>query len=163
MKRIVSIVAGLALACVYLNASDVGERFPDFKLKDLKGRLTSLEDFQGKTLIVNLWMTTCSPCKKEMPMLQRLQDKYADRGLVVVGISADNYPQTVQRFAQQLGINYTLLLNPQLYTQETEKKFGFNSFPTTFVVDGSGIIRKKIVGYNGGDDLERAVLQLLPR
>ena len=163
MKRIVSIVAGLALACVYLNASDVGGRFPDFTLKDTKGRPTSLQDFQGKILVVNLWMTTCPPCRKEMPMLQRIHEKYADRGVVVLGISADNSAKIVERFAQQFGITYTLLLNPQLYTEESERKLGFNAFPTTFVVDGSGIVRKKIVGFNADNDVERAVLELLPK
>src|SRR5215831_3495983 len=106
MKITVAIMAGLVLACAALNASEVGDRFPDFELKDLKGHTVSWKQFQGKVVVVNLWMTTCPPCKKEMPMLQRLQDKYASRGVIIVGISTDNSAKTADKFARNLGIKY---------------------------------------------------------
>ena len=162
MKQIVIIVATLVLACVSLNASEVGDRFPDFKLNDLKGRLVSWEQFQGKIIVVNLWMTTCPPCKKEMPMLQRLQDKYAARGIVFIGISADNSAKIADQFARRLGIKYTLLIDPLLYTEEFEqKKFGFLGLPTTFIVDRSGIIRKKMIGFTYEDEIEPELRELL--
>src|SRR5215471_17826240 len=102
MKRIVSIVVGIVLACVSLNASEVGDRFPDFQLKDLKGHMVSWKQFQGKIVVVNLWMTTCPPCKKEMPMLQGLQDKYAGRGVIFVGISTDASSKTADKFARKI-------------------------------------------------------------
>src|SRR5215471_1764747 len=141
MKRTVAIVAGLILACAVLHASEVGDRFPDFELKDLKGHAVSWKQFQGKVVVVNLWMTTCPPCRKEMPMLQGLQDKYSDRGVVFVGISTDANARTADKFARKIGIKYTLLIDPPLYTEEFEqKKFGFLGLPTTFVVDSSGVI-----------------------
>src|SRR5262245_39096906 len=162
MKRIVNIVAGFVLACVSSNASEVGDRFPDFKLKDLMGRVVSSEQFQGKIMVVNLWMTTCPPCKKEMPILQRLQDKYATRGVIVVGISADDSMKTAEKFARKLDIKYALLIDPQLYTEESEqKKFGFLGLPTTFVVDRSGIIRKKVIGFTYQDEIEPELRELL--
>jgi peroxiredoxin len=162
MKQIVSIVAGLFLACVSSSASEVGDRFPDFVLKDLKGHTVSWKQFQGKVVVVNLWMTTCPPCKKEMPMLQGLQDKYASRGVVFVGISTDANARTADKFARKIGIKYTLLIDPPLYTEESEqKKFGFLGLPTTFVVDGSGVIRKKVVGFTYENEIEPALLELL--
>src|SRR5262245_23184180 len=107
MKRTVVIVSGLILACAVLNASEVGDRFPDFQLRDLKGHAVSWKQFQGKVVVVNLWMTTCPPCKKEMPMLQRLQDKYADRDVVFVGISTDALAKTASKFVKKLKIKYT--------------------------------------------------------
>jgi len=111
---------------------------------------------------VNLWMSTCPPCVKEMPMLQQLQKKYANRGVVVVGISADEKAGTAEKFAKKLGVRYTLLIDPNLMTSESEqKKFGFVGLPTTFIVDCTGVIRKKIVGFTSSEDIEKSLPGLL--
>ena len=162
MKRLSFLVATLILACAAANASEVGERFPDFVLKNLSGRDVSWKTFQGKVVIVNLWMTTCPPCRKEMPMLQQLQNKYASRGVVVVGISADDKAGTAAKFARQLKITYPLLLDSILMTSESEqKKFGFLGLPTTFIVDRNGIVRKKVIGFTYQEDLETTLNELL--
>jgi peroxiredoxin len=156
------IMAGLVLACAVVDASEVGDRFPDFDLKDLKGHAVSWRQFQGKVVVVNLWMTTCPPCKKEMPMLQRLQDKYANRGAIFVGISTDALARTAAKFAKQLNITYTLLIDPALYTEEVEqRKFGFVGLPTTFIVDRDGVIRKKVIGFTYANEIEPALLEAL--
>src|SRR5262245_16753888 len=162
MKQLSRIVAALVLACAVLNASEVGDRFPDFTLKNLSGREVSWKTFQGKVVIVNLWMTTCPPCRKEMPMLQHLHNKYARQGVVVVGISADEKAATAAKFARQLKITYPLLLDSILMTSESEqKKFGFLGLPTTFIIDRSGIVRKKVIGFTYQEDLEHTLSELL--
>src|SRR5262245_54418752 len=125
MRRLSVAVATLLLACAIVSASEVGDRFPDFTLKNLSGREVAWKTFHGQVVIVNLWMTNCPPCRKEMPMLQELQRKYASRGVVVVGISADENANTAAKFARQLKITYPLLLDSILMTSESEqKKFG---------------------------------------
>src|SRR5215469_8685620 len=120
MKRICFVIVTAVLGCAALNATDVGDRFPDFVLNDLQGRSVSWSDFHGKVVVLNLWMTTCPPCKKEMPMLQELQRKYDRRGVVVVGISADAKSATAAKFASKLNIKYPLLIAPALMTSESE-------------------------------------------
>jgi peroxiredoxin len=162
MRQLSLAVATLILACTVTNASEVEERFPDFTLKNLSGREVPWKTFQGKVVIVNLWMTTCPPCRKEMPMLQQLQNKYASRGVVVVGISADEKASTAAKFARQLKITYPLLLDSILMTSESEqKKFGFLGLPTTFIVDRNGIVRKKVIGFTYQEDLESALNDIL--
>jgi peroxiredoxin len=162
MRQLSLVIATLILACAVSTASEVGDRFPDFTLKNLSGREVSWKSFQGQVVILNLWMTTCPPCRKEMPMLQQLQNKYASRGVVVLGISTDEKASTAARFARQLKITYPLLLDPILMTSESEqKKFGFLGLPTTFIVDRNGIVRKKVIGFTYQDDLESAVRQVL--
>ena len=162
MKQLSFAVAALILACALAGASEVEERFPDFVLKNLSGREVPWKTFQGKIVVVNLWMTTCPPCRKEMPMLQQLQYKYASRGVVVVGISADEKASTAAKFARQLKITYPLLLDSMLMTSESEqKKFGFLGLPTTFIVDRNGVVRKKVIGFTYQEDLESALNDLL--
>src|SRR4051812_8409187 len=102
MKNHLLSIAALILACSCLYASEVGDRLTDFTLRNLEGHEVSWHEFQGKIVVLNLWMTTCPPCKKEMPMLQQLQNKYASRGVVVVGISADDKASTAASFARKL-------------------------------------------------------------
>src|SRR5690349_16631471 len=162
MRRLSLTILALILTCAIVNASEVGDRFPDFTLKNLSGHEVSSREFGGKVVIVNLWMTTCPPCRKEMPMLQELQNKYASRGVVVVGISADDNAGTASRFARRLKIKYQLLLDPILMTSESEQlKFGLLGLPTTFIVDRSGNIRKKVIGFTYQDDLENALKELV--
>lgn len=161
MKHPVFSLATLILACGLLNASEIGERFPDFTLKNLKGREVSWGEFHGQVIVLNLWMTTCPPCKKEMPMLQQLQNKYAHRGVVVIGISADDKASTVASFARKLKITYPILMDPLLMTDEAEqKKFGFLGLPTTFIIDAKGIVRKKVIGFTYKEDLENGLNEM---
>ena len=152
----------LLLTSLSPSASEVGERFPDFTLKDLGGRNVSFSRFRGKVLLLDFWMTTCPPCKEEMPIFQELQRKYGDRGLVVVGISLDEKPKTASAFARKLGIRYTLLIHPTLMTSESEQqRFGIVGLPTTFLIDRHGIIRHKVVGFQYKEQFEKHLEILL--
>src|SRR5262245_29443984 len=83
---------------------------PSFSLNDVLGRgEVSSDRFKGKVLIVDVWATWCEPCKKEMPWFQALADKYGNRGVEVVGISIDPSPSEAAKFANELGVHYTLL------------------------------------------------------
>src|SRR5207248_2328977 len=94
-------------------------------------------------------------CKKEMPMLEEVQKKYAARGVVVVGISADANAGIAAKFARKLKVNYRLLIDPTLMTSDAEAtKFGFVGLPTTFVVDRNGVIRGKVIGFTYITDLD---------
>ncbi len=136
----------------------VGAVMPEFHLRDLAGREVSSEQFRGKVLVVDFWATWCEPCKVEMPGFQQLQDRYAGRGLVVVGIALDADASDVARFANQLGVHYTLLLS----TDEVEKQFGgILGIPTTFVMDRHGVIRKKVIGFEYKEAFETTVKEIL--
>jgi peroxiredoxin len=162
MKNIVlTVVAGI-LFPVLLHAQSVGDAFPDFVLKDFSGHPVAWAQFRGRVVVLNLWMTTCPPCKNEMPMLQQLQNEYGNRGVTVIGISADDKASAAAKFAHKLKIQYTLLLDPILMTSDSEQqKFAFVGLPTTFIVDAKGIIRTKIIGFTYKDDLRASLDQIL--
>jgi peroxiredoxin len=164
MRQLWFAPAALILACSLLNASEVGDRFPDFTLKNLTGREVSWREFQGKVVVVNFWMTTCPPCKKEMPMLQQLQNKYADRGVVILGISTDGQARTAASFVRRLKISYPIVLDPLLMTDENEqRKFGFLGLPTTFIIDANGTVRKVVIGFAYQEDLENSLKEVLSK
>jgi len=81
----------------------------EFALPDLAGKARHLADWRGQVVLLNFWATWCPPCRYEIPGFIRLQQRYGDQGLQIVGISIDN-PEAVARYWQEMKINYPLLL-----------------------------------------------------
>ncbi|RMF98801.1 MAG: TlpA family protein disulfide reductase [Gammaproteobacteria bacterium] len=114
------------------------DRLPDIRLPDLDGRPRSLDEWAGRTLLLNFWATWCAPCREEMPLLQRLHEERSERGMAVVGIAVDRLP-AVRRYIAESGIAY-----PQLVGEEdamaAAEAFGppFVGLPFTVFVGPGG-------------------------
>ncbi len=78
------------------------------QFSDANGNMQPLAQWRGRVLIVNFWASWCPPCREEMPELSQLQDKYRDRGVVVLGISTDDAAK-MQQFAREAPVSYPLL------------------------------------------------------
>jgi peroxiredoxin len=126
---------------------------PDFSLSDLSGRLTSLEQHRGRVVLLDFWATWCPPCRMSIPELIEVQEKFTEKGLVILGISMDD-PQMIsddhlRTFKKQVGINYPILR----VNEKVLKDYFLDeriSIPTMFVIDPKGKIRDKLVGYVPG-------------
>jgi thiol-disulfide isomerase/thioredoxin len=81
-----------------------------YTLKDMSGKEVKLADYVGKPLIINFWATWCGPCKDEIPGLVAISQKYKDKGLTVLGISIDDSPEELQKFAAQYAMTYPVLV-----------------------------------------------------
>lgn len=147
-----------ARAAKSISAGRVGARMPDFCLNDLDGRKVCSSQFHGKTLLIDFWASWCGPCKTEMPAYEEFQERYASRGLVVIGIGLSmDTPENLKKFAQKLGVHYTLLMG----TMAVQNKFGLRGIPTTILVDKRGVIRKRTVGFDYPSKFEASLLGLL--
>jgi thiol-disulfide isomerase/thioredoxin len=113
---------------------------PAFELADRDGRMRSLSDWAGKSLIVNFWATWCAPCRREIPLLEALQAQYGAEGFQVVGIAAD-YRDKVLAFADEVKISYPLLIGEQ-DALDAATAFGVDAvgFPFTIFSDRDGRI-----------------------
>ena len=104
-------LAVLAAACQRQPACAVKDRAKlDFTVKDLNGREVSLASYRGRPLIINFWATWCGPCKEEIPSLITLAEKYKSTQLAILGISVDDTPAELQKFASANKVNYPLLV-----------------------------------------------------
>lgn len=126
-----------------LQWSDRPVDLPAFQLTDLDGRAVSHDSLRGKVVLFNFWATWCGPCREEIPMLVALQAYYRD-WLVVVGASIDERsPAEVRAFAQQLKVNYPIVMATEALVQAFG---GVAAVPSTFVVRPDGKMVQRHVG-----------------
>jgi peroxiredoxin len=136
---------------------------PDFSLSDVSGHATSLGQYRGSVVLLDFWATWCPPCRMSIPEMIKLQERFREQGLVILGISMDD-PRMVtddqlRAFGKQLGINYILL---RAEKQVLQDYFGNESIsiPTMFIIDRNGKIRDKLVGFRPGV-IEKSVSKIL--
>ena len=91
------------------SARAIPQELPAMALTGLMGGQESLRDFRGHLLVVNFWATWCEPCRREIPLLQRIRAEHARDGLEIVGIAIDHAP-IVQQYAATQRIAYPILL-----------------------------------------------------
>jgi len=123
-----------AEAIAGLQADDAKREKADFSLTDLQGKSWHLRDLKGQVVLVNFWATWCPPCRKEMPDLQALYDRYRDQGFVVLSIS-DEEAAKVSPFVAERKITYPVLLDPG---RRVNGAFVVEGIPKSFVYDRAG-------------------------
>jgi len=121
-----------------------GKPAPDFTLASLDGKNMTLSDLRGQAVLLNFWATWCGPCKIEMPWFIELQKEYGPQGLQIVGVAMDDASkEDIQKFVQEMGVNYTILLGKEAVGQEYG---GVDVLPTTFFIDRDGKIVSREFG-----------------
>ena len=128
-------------------APDLPEQAPAFTLSDLDGRTVRLEDFAGRTVVLNFWATWCGPCRLEIPSFSRFAKTHGD--IVVLGVAVDGEVETLRRARHDLGITYPVLRADRA----TLAAYDVTSLPTTVVVRGDGSIRSAHAGMLFGPQL----------
>lgn len=124
----------------------------------------SLADARGRVLLLNVWATWCHPCRQEIPVLQALHERYAGRGLHLVGVSVDarGEEDTIREFATDFRMTYPLWLDPD---ERVQSVFFAIGVPATFLIDRAGILRWRHIGPIRANDstlvraLERALAE----
>ena len=125
----------------------IPEVLPDFTLADIDGQQRSIRSWQGKSMIVNFWATWCAPCRREIPLLKKLQAAHGAEGFQIVGVAVD-FREDVLKYAKEIGIDYPLLIGEQ-EGLDAVNKFGQGSlgFPFTVFTDN----QQRIVMFHLGE------------
>jgi thiol-disulfide isomerase/thioredoxin len=138
-----------------LTAKMLAEQAPNFKVKDLNGKEVSLSDFKGKTIILDFWATWCGPCKKSLPGMQLMVNKYKnDPNVKFLFIHTWETVPDPKSDAVNYLLTHNLDLplymdvkNPETKKNPAVSSFGVNGIPAKFIIDGNGKIRFKTSGF----------------
>ena len=117
-----------------LEADDASRQHVDFTLTDLQGKAWNLKELRGKVVLVNFWATWCPPCRKEIPDLETLHNRFKGQGLIILAIS-DEERGKVKPFIAERGVTYPVLLDPGRKVNELFQVVGI---PKTFIYDRGG-------------------------
>lgn len=137
----------------------------DFALTDQFGNTHTLDQYKGKTILLNFWATWCGPCRSEMPDLQAVYEDYGnnEKDLVVLGVAAPNLGQEgsaedITAFLEENGYTYPTLMNEDA---SLFYSYGISSFPTTFMIDKNGNVYGYIMGAQSREVFDDIIQQTM--
>jgi peroxiredoxin len=122
---------------------------PDFTLKSLAGENLRLKEYRGKVVLVNFWASWCGPCRQEMPILDKIHQRYAPMGFTVLGVNVDKKSDKARQIAERLDVSFPLLLDQQ---QTVSEQYQVSAMPYTLLVDRDGEVHYIHKGYKPGDE-----------
>jgi peroxiredoxin len=120
----------------------IGSAAPDFTVHD-SDRTVTLSQLKGRVVVLNFWATWCPPCIEEMPSLVQMQQRMKAKGVTVLAVSVDVDQDNYQRFLKDHSVN---LLSVRDADQKSNALYGTFKFPETYVIDRTGIVRRKFIG-----------------
>lgn len=117
---------------------------PEFAMPSLTGGAVKLSNYRGKVVFINFWATWCATCKVEMPSMEKLYQRFKDRGFEMLTISVDKDRSLIEPFVKEYALTFPILLDPD--SQVAKRKYKTTGVPETFIVNREGIIVHKAIG-----------------
>ncbi len=119
-------------------------QFPDLEFVGEQGGSVRLSELQGNVVLLNVWATWCGPCKKELPIVQKMYDTYSDRNFVVVSVNVDADRKRVAPFLKQFNIS----LPVYFAAPEDAGPLTATGIPSTFILGPDRALVDRAVGYS---------------
>lgn len=153
-KYSIKILLALILAAFISSsalAARINDAAPEFTLQNLEGKTIRLGEFKGKVVFLDFWASWCSPCKQELPELNRFINGMKDRDVVVLAVNIDKRRSHAEDFLAGMG-NISKKLIVLLDTDaKAIVSYGAAAMPTSYIIDRQGIVRHVHFGYNESD------------
>ncbi len=134
---------------------------PNFTLKSLSGKNLKLSELAGNVVLINFWASWCGPCLQEMPLLNKIHNKYEPLGFTVLGVNVEQNSDKARAFLAERGVDFPVLLDTK---NQVSQLYDVVAMPTTVMVDRDGNMRFLHKGYKSGDEAQyREIVKKLVR
>ena len=121
-----------------------GQPAPNFTFPGLDGEMVNLTDYRGKVVFLNIWATWCTPCRQEMPSMERLYRELKGEDFEILAVSIDALgAKAVAPFMKEYELSFPALLDTGGTIQ---RLYGTTGIPETFIINKEGVIEQKIIG-----------------
>ncbi len=148
MKRL-SVLAAFWLCLCWTAAALANNPAPDFTLKSNSGDNVRLAEQRGQVVMLNFWASWCGPCRKEMPLLDEIYQRYNKAGFVLYGVNVERNTADAEKLLRDLGTSFPILWDGD---SVVSKLYQVNAMPTTILIDRDGKVRYVNRGYKAGDE-----------
>ncbi|HWB25453.1 MAG TPA: TlpA disulfide reductase family protein [Chitinophagaceae bacterium] len=136
MKRILPVLAALCISLQCLaQLPAVGSTVPDIKLPDLKGKSINLSSLKGKVVVLDFWASWCGPCRRSIPDLKAIYEKYKDKGLEVYAVSLDTEKKDWTTAIKEDKTDWIHVIDQD---NAVAKLWQIQYIPTTYLLDKDG-------------------------
>ena len=136
-------------------ALKVGDTLPDLGGFKLEGKLP--DSLKGKVVVLDFWASWCGPCAESFPVMDELQKKYQDQGLVILAVSVDEKAAKMEAFMKKNPVAFTVVRDAEHKLVAVAEP---QTMPTSFVIDRAGKVRFLHNGFHGATTRKEYVEQI---
>lgn len=167
MKTSTVLRSAIAACCLSLaapagsvKAPHPGQRAPEFRLLDSRGKRLALSAYKGKVVLLNFWATWCHGCQLEIPWFMEFESTYRDHGLAVIGVSMDSDGwKSVKPYLAKKKLNYPVVIG----SEQLANRYGLDAMPMTVLIDRAGKIVQTHSGVVDKAACEHEIVELLAK
>lgn len=149
--RIARWLLAISVACASPAYAATGPNTPapDFTLPARAGSAVSLSSLKGQVVLINVWATWCGPCRKEMPLLEQIFQRYKGLGFTLLGVNVEEDSTLAESFLQDTPVSFPILFDRQ---NTVSRLYEVTAMPSTVIVDRQGRVRFVHHGYQPGTE-----------
>jgi peroxiredoxin len=133
------------------NSANIQGKAPNFTLKSNTGKNIKLSELRGQVVLLNFWASWCGPCRQEMPLLEKLQQRYSALGFTVLGVNVEEDPSKAKSLLKDIPVSFPILFDTQ---NTVSKQYNVSAMPSTVMIDRNGNMRYLHKGYKSGDEVQ---------
>jgi len=140
LRTVVPYLLAVAFAQAAAAGRYLGEEFPNFAARDaITGEPITLRDLRGSVVLVDFWASWCGPCRRELPHVRRVYEKYRDEGFEIVGISLDSSEDRFRSFVRSNEMDWHHVMEGGGWRTRLALQYGVNSIPRMYLLDSNGV------------------------
>jgi peroxiredoxin len=118
---------------------------PPFTVSTLDGKKVSLDDLQGKVVLIDFWATWCEPCREALPHVREIAKRFEGQPLIVLSVSVDDNESKWKDFVAKNEMTWPQYCDHG-FTGPVAKSFGVHEIPNTFTIDADGVLQDEHIG-----------------